>query len=149
MRGAGRRGGFSLIEVTIVVAILGVLAVLAAPSFGRAVERAWADGALADLRSIWVAQRFYRLENGRYTDLPTLVGLDLIDDPNARAPAPYSFSANPNAEGTTFTATATRTGNSSWTGGFAIDQDGRLWGAVGRDGNPEIVPGFLFSGSPP
>ena len=77
--------GFTLMELMVAVAIMGVLIGMSAPYFGRSLEQARADFAVANLRAIWAAERLYWLENHAYTDKLTqtspkgLVELGLID----------------------------------------------------------------------
>src|SRR5436305_14044506 len=58
-----RRGGFTLIEIMVVVAIIALLAAVAVPGFLRARKRSQASRVLNDLRSIDSAVDQYALEN--------------------------------------------------------------------------------------
>src|SRR5438270_13996378 len=58
-----RRGGFTLVEIMIVVAIIALLAAIAVPGFLRARKRSQATRILNDLRSIDSAVDQYALEN--------------------------------------------------------------------------------------
>lgn len=64
-RSAQRRGGFTLIEIMIVVAIIALLAAIAVPGFMRARKRTQATRVLSDLRMIDAAVDQYALENNR------------------------------------------------------------------------------------
>jgi prepilin-type N-terminal cleavage/methylation domain-containing protein len=61
------RGGFSLVEIMIVVAIISLLAGLAIPGFLRARKRVQASRVLTDLRLIVSAVDQYAIENSRAT----------------------------------------------------------------------------------
>ena len=58
--------GFTLIEILIVVAIIGILAAIAVPNFLNARIRAKVGRARAELRSIRTAMETYRLDNNQY-----------------------------------------------------------------------------------
>jgi prepilin-type N-terminal cleavage/methylation domain-containing protein len=58
--------GFSLIELMIVVAIIGLLSTIAIPQFNRYQNRAKASEALTNLGAIVTAQRSYFTEKGVY-----------------------------------------------------------------------------------
>lgn len=60
------RQAFTLIELLIVVAIIGILAAIAVPNFLNAQTRAKVSRAVADLRSIGTALEMYRLDNNDY-----------------------------------------------------------------------------------
>ncbi len=60
-----RRGGFTLVEIMIVVAIIALLAAIAVPGFLRARKRSQATKVLNDLRSIDGAVDQYAIENNR------------------------------------------------------------------------------------
>jgi prepilin-type N-terminal cleavage/methylation domain-containing protein len=62
-----RRGGFTLVEIMIVVAIIALLAAIAVPGFLRARKRSQASRILNDLRMIDAAVDQYALETNRST----------------------------------------------------------------------------------
>ena len=59
-----KRGGFTLVEIMIVVAIIALLAAIAVPGFLRARKRSQASKILNDLRMIDGAVDQYAIENG-------------------------------------------------------------------------------------
>ena len=62
-----RRGGFTLVEIMIVVAIIALLAAIAVPGFLRARKRSQASRLLNDLRMIDSAVDQYAIETNRKT----------------------------------------------------------------------------------
>ena len=62
-----RRGGFTLVEIMIVVAIIALLAAIAVPGFLRARKRSQASRILNDLRMIDSAVDQYAIETNRTT----------------------------------------------------------------------------------
>ena len=60
-----RRGGFTLVEIMIVVAIIALLAAIAVPSFLRARKRSQATRILEDLRLIDAATDQYAVDTGK------------------------------------------------------------------------------------
>jgi len=62
-----RRGGFTLVEIMIVVAIIALLAAIAVPGFLRARKRSQASRILNDLRMIDAAVDQYAIETNRST----------------------------------------------------------------------------------
>jgi len=69
-----RRGGFTLVEIMIVVAIIALLAAIAVPGFLRSRKRSQASKVLNDLRMIDAAIDQYAIETGKKTG--DAVGLD-------------------------------------------------------------------------
>ena len=61
-----RRGGFTLVEIMIVVVIIGLLAAMAVPAFQRVRERAQASRMANDVRQYADAFQRYALENGTW-----------------------------------------------------------------------------------
>ena len=68
-----RRGGFTLVEIMIVVAIIALLAAIAVPGFLRARKRSQASRILNDLRMIDAAVDQYAIETNRKTNDQVLV----------------------------------------------------------------------------
>ena len=72
--------GFTLIEVLIVVAIVGILACIAIPTFATYKTKALDSTAKADLRNAAAAQEAYYIDNDTYS--PSLANLE---------ESPYNF----------------------------------------------------------
>ena len=93
------RPGWTLVEVAVVLAVMGVLIAVGIPTFGRAVEQSRADLAAANLRAVWSAERLYWLENNTYTtDLSALQALGLLDPTVVTAATVYVYQV-PSADG--------------------------------------------------
>ena len=60
-----RRGGFTLVEIMIVVAIIALLAAIAVPNFLRARKRSQASRVLEDLRMLDAALDQYAIERNK------------------------------------------------------------------------------------
>ncbi len=61
--------GFSLIELMVVVAIIGFLAMIALPSFTKFLAKAKRAEAYMNLSSIYAAQKAYWAEHGKYSSV--------------------------------------------------------------------------------
>jgi type IV pilus assembly protein PilA len=59
--------GFTLIELMIVIAIIGILAAIAIPQFSAYRKRSYNSAAQADLRNAATAQEAYFVDNSTYT----------------------------------------------------------------------------------
>jgi type IV pilus assembly protein PilA len=67
--------GFTLIELMIVIAIIGILAAIAIPQFSAYRTRSYNSAAEADLRNAATAQEAYYVDNQTYKATPTsLIG---------------------------------------------------------------------------
>ena len=54
-----RRQGFTLIELLIVIVIIGILAAIAIPKFGKTREKAYFKAMMSDLRNLQAQQEIY------------------------------------------------------------------------------------------
>ena len=67
------RGGFTLVEIMIVVAIIALLAAIAVPGFLRARKRSQATRILNDLRLVDAAVDQYAIETNKTSGAPVVV----------------------------------------------------------------------------
>ena len=73
---SSRAGGFTLVEIMIVVAIIGLLATIAIPNFVRARLKAQQSACINNLRQIDGAKQTWALENrAAQTTVPTLANI--------------------------------------------------------------------------
>ncbi|HLT64435.1 MAG TPA: type II secretion system major pseudopilin GspG [Pseudohongiella sp.] len=119
---SARQRGFTIIELLIVMAILGMLAVMVAPNLFNQADSARRDAVLSQISSLGSALDAYRLDMGQYPD-----SLDaLVRNNSGRASwnGPYLRGDVP---------------KDPWGNDYVYDTDGRTftlksYGADGREG---------------
>lgn len=127
MRKSHRNAGFSMIELTVVIVILGVLIAMGVPKFMSSVEKTKAREGINYLRHVELQQSRYMANHGRYASSYR----DLEEGTGESMEKPEFFNRNsiqsPNWE-TKWKASLTRNGASSGYGRYTIwwSQDGYL-----------------------
>jgi type IV pilus assembly protein PilA len=107
--GRNSESGFTLIELMIVIAIIGILAAIAIPNFVSYRQRAYNSSTLADLKNAMTTQEAYFVDHATYTTSMALL-----------TAAGYSASKDvtvtiTSASQTAYTMTATHaSGNQTW-----------------------------------
>lgn len=85
----GRQGGFTLIEVMVVVVILSILAAVVVPRIMSRPDEARITKAKQDLRALEAALNLYRLDNYRYPT--TEQGLEALVEKPSIPPVPPNW----------------------------------------------------------
>lgn len=119
---AAKQRGFTIIELLIVMAILGMLAVMVAPNLFNQADSARRDAVLSQISSLGSALDAYRLDIGQYPD--SLEGLVRDNSGRSTWNGPYIRGELP---------------VDPWGNEYQYESDGRdytlmSYGADGRDG---------------
>src|SRR5687768_4732917 len=135
VRKSSKKGGFSLVEVTVVVVILGVLAAFGVPRLLKSVERSKAAEAFEYLSAVRSSQESYHARQGEYTATEADLDVTLV------APKYFTVGAITATE-TTWTLTLTRDGASSGYGAYTVTFTESGYDAANStiEGLPEINP---------
>ncbi len=132
------RKGFSLVELSVVVIIIGVLAAFGVPRLLQSVERSKASESFKYLASVRAAQERYQARQGTYADDLTLLDMEQT--------APTYFAVGAVAAGgsgsleDTWTLTLTRAGSSSGYGAYTVTFTEEGYDALNSSIDSEINP---------
>jgi general secretion pathway protein G len=86
---ASRSGGFSLVEILVVLVIMGLLISVVAPTVLNRADEARVQKVQADFKAIETALKIYRLDN--YVYPTTEQGLEALVEPSSLEPEPRNF----------------------------------------------------------
>ena len=134
-----RCGGFTLVELTIVVLILGILAAIVIPKFTSASDEARSANTLSQLRTVRVALNRYRLDHDEtyptlgqmWTNLTTKTDLDgTVNASGIFGPYLLDAPKNPYTQSSTVVVLGDGTASDGW--GYDTTDDQVIY-AVGFD----------------
>ncbi|MBU1852488.1 MAG: prepilin-type N-terminal cleavage/methylation domain-containing protein [Candidatus Omnitrophica bacterium] len=130
----GRRRGFTLTEILIVVIIIAILATLALPMLVKTIEKAKVGEAISNLNLIRTGEKIYCLEWATFSSDIEELNIESPNDATSR----YFYYTIEDADDSDFTARATRGGDGAQsapspydTHYYEIDKDGTVTGSSG------------------
>jgi type IV pilus assembly protein PilE len=132
--------GFSLTELMITVAVIGIIAAIAIPSYSNYMQRARRAEAISALETLALYEEKNFAEFGRYTTIAGLAAVGYID-PNGNSNRNYQIAAQANpAWNQGFIATATGMNAQAGDITFAIDSNGNrgTWSGAAVVNNPGL-----------
>jgi competence protein ComGC len=132
--------GFTLIEATITVMVIGIMAALAVPRFAKVFEQYRVDRAASTLRIVWTGQRLYWLKHRRFAaTLSDLEKAGVLDENLVKASSEISYEIS-DADANAFLAIAVRINSGRWHGTLSINEQGLISGDVKDSDGSALTP---------
>jgi prepilin-type N-terminal cleavage/methylation domain-containing protein len=142
-----KNGGFSLLELLIVVGIILIIATIAIPALLRSRQSAQESSAVAQLRTINTAEVTYLTSNqGSYGDIPSLITQGLLDARFSASVSGYHFNVTTSAGN--YTVNADPTSMNAGRFGYYSGPDAVIRYATYQDSNCNPCYPSVLSGNP-